>query len=164
MARPASASTRLPLPAERAWALVTDVRNHARWIPFTRVDAPHPLRAGDTFSAATGPAGALHRLALVDRMVVAAVTPPTTAPARPGVATFRKLGPVLLGTAEVRVAPDGPGASVVTWVEDLHLRGLPRWAVSWAARPLAGAMVRRALRRVRAEVTAGVGPGAGTTR
>lgn len=153
--RRASATTRLPLPAERAWDLVTDVRNHARWIPFTRVDAPHPLRAGDTFSAATGPSGGLHRLALVDRMTVTRTTPPTTAPPRAGRAIYHKLGPVLLGEAEVVVEPLGPDDSAVTWVEDIHLRGLPRWAVTWAARPLSAAMVRRALRKVRAEVSAG---------
>lgn len=148
----------LPLSAERAWALVTDVRNHARWIPLTRIDAPHPLRVGDTFSAATGPAGpSLHRLALVDRMTVTASVPPTTTPPRPGHATYRKLGPVLLGTAEVHVTPLGPGRSAVTWVEDVHLRGLPRAAVAWASGPLGAAMVRRALRKVRAEVAAAVG-------
>lgn len=155
--RRASATTRLPLPAERAWDLVTDVRNHARWIPFTRVDARHPLRAGDTFSAATGPAGGLHRLALVDRMTVTDTTPPTTTPPRAGRAAYRKLGPVLLGEAEVVVEPLGADSSTVTWVEDIHLRGLPRGAVAWVARPLAAAMVRRALRKVRAEISAGVG-------
>jgi len=152
--RPASATTRLPVPAERAWDLVTDVRNHARWIPSTRVDARHPLRVGDTFSAATGPGGALHRLSLVDSMTVTATTPPTTSPPRPGRATYRKLGPVLLGGAEILVEPLGPDECAVTWVEDIHLRGLPRWAVTWASRPLATAMVRSALRKVRAEVVA----------
>lgn len=155
--RRASATARLPMPAERAWDLVTDVRNHARWIPFTRIDAPHPLRVGDRFSAATGPAGTLHSLALVDRMEVTASTPPTTAPPSPGRATYRKLGPVLLGGAEVLVTPAGPDACDVTWVEDIHLRGLPRWAVAWISRPLATLMVRSALRKVRAEVAAGVG-------
>ena len=153
--RRAAATTRLPLPADRAWALVTDVRNHARWIPFTRIDAPHPLRVGDRFSAATGPAGALHRIALIDRMEVTATTPPTTTPPRPGSAVYRKLGPVLLGGAEVLVEPVGDAESAVTWFEDIHLRGLPRWAVAWASRPLATLMVRSALRKVRAEVTSG---------
>ncbi|GEN79924.1 SRPBCC family protein [Actinotalea fermentans] len=157
MSRRASATTHLPIPAERAWDLVTDVRNHARWVPFTRIDAPHPLRVGDRFSAATGPAGSLHRLALVDRMEVTATTSPTTAPPAPGRAVYRKLGPVLLGGAEVLVEPAGPDASDVTWVEDIHLRGLPRWAVAWISRPLATLMVRGALRKVRAEVAAGVG-------
>ena len=152
--RRASATTRLPMSAERAWALVTDVRNHARWIPFTRIDAPHPLRVGDSFSAASGPAGTLHRLALVDRMTVTETTPPTTTPPQPGRAVYRKLGPVLLGGAEVRVEPLGPDESAVTWVEDIHLRGLPRWAVAWVSRPLATVMVRSALRKVRAEATA----------
>ena len=155
--RRASATTRLPLPAERAWDLVTDVRNHARWIPFTRIDAAHPLRVGDTFSAATGPAGALHRLSLVDRMTVTATTPPTTTPPRAGRATYRKLGPVRGGGAEVLVEPAGPGASTVTWVEDIHVRGLPRWAVAWVSRPMATLMVRSALRKVRAEAVAAVG-------
>lgn len=155
--RRASATTHLPMPAERAWDLVTDVRNHARWIPFTRIDARHPLQVGDRFSAASGPAGALHRLSLVDRMEVTATTPPTTMPPSPGRASYRKLGPVLLGGAEVLVEPAGPDACDVTWVEDIHLRGLPRWAVAWASRPLATLMVRSALRKVRAEAHAGQG-------
>lgn len=151
--RRASATTRLPIPAEQAWDLVTDVRNHARWIPFTRIDAAHPLRVGDTFSAATGPGGALRRLALVDRMTVTHTAPPTTTPPRPGRAVYRKLGPVLLGGAEVLVRPLGPTQSTVTWIEDIHLRWLPRWTVAWASRPLSAAMVRHALRKVRAEVS-----------
>ena len=149
----ASATTRLPIPAEQAWELVTDVRNHARWVPFTRIDAAHPLRIGDTFSAATGPGGALRRLSLVDRMIVTATTPPTTTPPRSGRAVYRKLGPVLLGGAEVLVDLLGPDQCTVTWIEDIHLRGLPRWAVAWVSRPLSGAMVRHALGKVRAEVS-----------
>ncbi len=151
--RPASASARLPVPAEQAWELLTDVRNHARWIPLTRIDAPHPLVAGDTFAAVTGPRAARGGRGLVDRMRVTSSTPPTTSPPSPGRAAYRKLGPVLLGTAELRVAPLGPHACTVTWDEAIHLRGLPAGLVAPVARPLAAAMVRRALTSALAEVT-----------
>lgn len=150
--RPASASMRLPVPAEQAWDLVTDVRNHARWIPLTRIDADHPLRVGDAFAAVTGPRATRGGRGLVDRMRVTAASPPTTAPPRAGRAAYRKLGPVLLGTAEVRVAPLGPHACTVTWLESIHLRGLPAGLVAPVARPLAAAMVRSALRAVAAEL------------
>lgn len=150
--RPASASMRLPIPAEQAWELVTDVRNHARWIPFTRIDAAHPLAVGDAFAAVTGPRATRGGRGLVDRMRVTAATPPTTSPPRPGRAAYLKVGPVLRGTAEVLVAPLGPQACTVTWLESIHLRGLPAGLVAPVARPLAAAMVRSALRAARAEV------------
>ncbi len=153
--RPASATARLPIPAEQAWDLVTDVRNHARWIPLTRIDAPHPPIVGDTFVAVTGPRAARGGGGLVDRMRVTASTPPTTSPPRSGRAAYLKLGPVLLGTAEVVVTPAGPQGCTVTWLESIHLRGLPAGVVAVVARPLASAMVRRALRAVEAELAAG---------
>ncbi|MCU1431191.1 MAG: Polyketide cyclase/dehydrase [Actinotalea sp.] len=144
----ASTSRHLPIPAARAWAVVTDVRNHARWIPFTRIEAASRLRVGDTFAGVTGPAF-LRSRGLVDRMVVERLTPP--ARGRAGVAVYRKLGPVLLGTAEVHVRPVGRTECTVTWVERVHLRGLPaRWTRPLLSPVLAG-MTSLALRTMAKE-------------
>lgn len=153
----------LPVPAGRAWATVTDVAAHARWIPLTRIDAPRPapLALGDVFTAVSGPGATRGGPGLPDRMVLAELTDPVPArgrtPARTGRAVYRKLGPVLLGTAEVAVRPLGAGHCQVTWTERVHLRGphLPGWplATAVALRPVLGPMLRLALRRIRAELT-----------
>ena len=141
----------LPLAAHEAWDLLTDVRNHARWVPLTRVDAPQRLTLGDAFTAWTGPFARAGLPGFADRMVVDRFDPPTTA--SPGRATFRKLGPVLLGAAEVIVVPEGE-ACVVRWVEDVHVRGLPRRLTDPVLRRALGAMLRLVLRRVHAELDA----------
>ncbi|HEY3437680.1 MAG TPA: hypothetical protein VGK35_08330, partial [Actinotalea sp.] len=79
--------------------------------------------------------------------------PPSTVTALPGIAVFTKLGPVLLGTAEIHVQPISGGSSLVTWVETVHLRGLPPRITAPALRPVLRLMSRLALRRVVAEVT-----------
>lgn len=134
------------MPAERAWTLVTDVRNHARWIPLTRMDAGADLRVGDRFAGVSGPA---FLPGFVDRMVIERLTPPSRR--RDGVAVYRKLGPVLLGTAEVHVHPLGGTACTVTWVERVHLRGLPAALTAPVLSPVLAAMTRLALRRMASE-------------
>ena len=146
----------VPLPADEAWRLVTDVRNHERWIPQTRIDAPAELPVGAAFVAVSGPGATSGGAGVVDRMVVERSDPPRPAhgstPATPGVAVYRKVGPVLLGTAEVHVRPLGPGHSALTWVEDVHVRGLP----APLTRPFVGLFLRGmldlALRRITAEL------------
>lgn len=196
----------LALPADEAWQLVTDVRNHARWVPFTRVavdGGAHPAAqtVGSRFTAVTSPFSV--GPGLVDRMVVEQHDPPRRAdgdPASPGASTagtttpsdgapaspragtagtttpsdgdpaspgavgspsggvgrasYRKLGPVLLGTAAVQVRPLGPATCEVRWTEDVHLRGLPRRLTAPALRPLARAALALTLRRVAREVDA----------
>ncbi|HWS57164.1 MAG TPA: hypothetical protein VN257_01380 [Actinotalea sp.] len=125
----------LPVSATRAWDLVTDVREHARWVPLTRVGAPARLSVGETFVAVSGPTATRGGPGLVDRMVVERLDPPSDSrdPTRgagaggstTGVARFRKTGPVLGGFAEIHVRPLGPRHSEVTWVERITLRGVP---------------------------------------
>lgn len=141
----------LPLPAEAAWALVTDVRNHARWVPLTRIDAVADLGLGDGFTAVSGPGARRGVPGLPDRMVVEELTVPDSATGAVGVARYRKLGPVLLGTAEVRVRPAGDAATLI-WTEDVHLRGLPRGLTAPLLRPVLEGMLRVVVRRLRAEV------------
>jgi len=83
-------------------------------------------------------------------MVVERSEPPIAG--SPGLAVYRKLGPVLLGTAELRVFPGGEHASVLEWTEDVHLRGLPRGLTAGALRPLLGAMLRVVAWRIDAEL------------
>lgn len=146
--RPVQVSRTLPIPAEHAWDLVADLRNHVRWIPFTRVDAPNNPVVGSTVSARTGPRG----LGIVDRMVVERSDPPATELGHSGVAAYRKLGPVLLGTAELQVHPTAADRCRVTWIEQVHLRGTPAWLTGPPVWPVMAGMVTLALTRLRAEV------------
>lgn len=156
-------------PADVVWELVTDVRNHARWVPLTRIDVEAPSggqgtpsgarpasRVGDRFVGVTGPTATRGGPGMADAMVVERFDPPVPArgrePAREGVAVYRKQGPVLLGDAEVRVRPLGPRHCAVTWVERVHVRGLPRpVGAALVAGSLAG-MLRLVLHRLTTEV------------
>ncbi len=162
-ARRAVVRRRLPLPAPDAWELVTDVRNHARWVPLTRIDAAPRLAVGDRFVAVTGQGARRRGWGLHDRMVVERADPPDPTSGSPGRAVYRKLGPVLLGTAEVRVSPAGDG-SVLEWSEDVHVRGLPRALTAWALRPVLGAMLRVVARRVVDELEGSTRGGGGASR
>ena len=144
----------LRVPAEQVWDVVTDVRNHTRWVPMTRIAAAGDLRVGDRFEAVTGPFATTGAPGLADRMVIERLDPPSTDAARSGVAVYRKLGPVLLGTAEVHVRPLGPEHCALTWVEDVHLRGLPAGATAGVLRPVLGTMLRVVLARASAELRA----------
>ncbi|WP_197024651.1 SRPBCC family protein [Cellulomonas sp. KRMCY2] len=151
---PATATRVLRVPAEQVWDVVTDVRNHTRWVPMTRIDATAGLRVGDRFEAVSGPFATAGAPGLADRMVIERLDPPSTAAATSGLAVYRKLGPVLLGTAEVRVRPLGPDHCALTWVEDVHLRGLPAGATARVLRPVLGTMLRVVMARASAELRA----------
>lgn len=148
----ASASAVVPVSAEDAWGVVTDVRNHVRWIPMTRIDAAAALAVGDRFSAVSGPGALRGRPGLVDRMVVERTDPPSTDAGTPGVAVYRKLGPVILGHASVRVEPRGPASCRLVWVEAVHLRGLPARLTAPLLRVPARWMLQHALRGIRREL------------
>ena len=130
----------LPLPAPRAWDLVADARNHARWVPLTRVDV-----ADGHVVAVTGPRARRGGGGLVDRMRIDRFDPPHDD--RPGVAEFTKVGRVLRGTARIEVQAAGPDAARVSWTESVHLAGpLPAGLTRAASAPFLTLMVRRALR------------------
>lgn len=155
---PAAAVARrvLPLRAEDAWDLLTDMRNHVRWIPLIRMDAAPGLPVGAVFTAVSGPFATRGAPGLADRMQVVELVPPHTDPNGPGTvgtAVYEKLGPVLLGTAELHVRPLGPDTCEAAWVERVHLRGLPPALTAPVLRPVLAAMVTYALHRVHAEVT-----------
>ncbi|HEY8721948.1 SRPBCC family protein [Pengzhenrongella sp.] len=142
----------LPLAARDAWALLADPRHHPRWIPLTRVEVRGlPLAVGSRVTATTGPLARRGAPGMPDRMRVDRLDPPT--PSAAGVAVFTKLGPVLRGTAEVRVAPLHDGASRATWLEDVHLAGpLPAGLTRHLLHPAIAGMLRLALWRASREV------------
>ena len=142
----------LPLPASEAWRLVSDPRHHARWIPLTRVVARGlPLGVGTVVTAVSGPLARRGAPGFPDRMRIDAFTAPRRG--RAGEAVFTKIGPVLGGTARIRVAPVDRGHAAVTWNEDVHLAGpLPRSLTRAALTPVLGLMLRFALRRLAREV------------
>jgi len=144
----------LALPADEAWELLTDVRHHVRWIPFTRVETDGPPALGTRVVAVSGPFARTGGRGLVDRMRVERYDPPT--PGGLGVATFVKVGRALRGEARIEVLAAGPASSQVTWVEDVHLGGpLPRRLTAAVAGPFVRAMTAWALHRVAAELRAG---------
>lgn len=109
------------LAAPESWRRVTDWPAHSAGVPLTSVSVttPGPVGAGTVFVARTGagPVG------FDDPMEIVRWEPP--APGRPGVCRLEKRGRTVTGWAEIEVRP-AAGGSVVLWVEDLRVRGLPR--------------------------------------
>ena len=142
----------LPISAERAWALVTDVRNHPRWVPWTRVDAAGNLGVGDVVSTAVGPRS--WGGGMVDRMRVERLDPPSPGATEPadGVVVLRRLGPALLGSREIHVRPTGPTTCRVTWAEQAHLSAGPHPLTATLLWPVRAGVAWRARRRLSAEM------------
>ncbi len=140
----------LPVPAPRAFALLTDVRRHAAWVPLTRIDLHGPadddgrLLAGGTFTAVTGPAARRGAPGLPDRMRLESAEAPVGR--RTGTARFVKLGPLLTGWAELDVRPLGEALCEVTWRERIGVRGVPAAITDVLGTPLTAAMLRTVLR------------------
>jgi hypothetical protein len=145
-----TASRTLPIPADDAWDLLTNARNHARWVPLTRVEVDGPVQVGTRIAATSGPGARRGWPGLVDRMVVTRADPP--GPSR--VAVFVKRGPVLLGEARIEVAAAGATASRVRWSEDVYLAHLPERLGRAIVRPFLSLMVRRALTAAAHEISA----------
>ncbi|TXS44736.1 SRPBCC family protein [Streptomyces sp. t39] len=109
------------LAAAECWRRVTDWPAHSAGVPLTSVSVttPGPVGVGTVFVARTaaGPA------AFDDPMEIVRWEPP--APGRAGACRLEKRGRTVTGWAEIEVRAVGTG-SVVLWVEDLRVRGLPR--------------------------------------
>lgn len=106
-----------PLRAAEAYARIVDLDAHTALIPLTRVRHPGVLGVGSTFVARTG----IGPVGIDDTMVVEDWAPP-----RAGVqgrCGFRKTGRWIRGSISVRVA-EGERGSVVTWSQDISIRGL----------------------------------------
>ncbi|PJI94020.1 hypothetical protein [Luteimicrobium subarcticum] len=155
----------LAVPAADAFALVADVRTHGTWVPLTRVELaggtdpgadghgpdgpaePWEPAVGAVFAVVSGPGARRGGPGFVDRMRITAWQPPDDD--RPGLATFRKLGPVLLGTAGLEVRATSASSSRVVWWEDVHVTDvLPASWTSPVAHLVLRAMIRAAWPRL----------------
>ena len=151
MTRTVAVTRVIDLPVDAAWDLCVDARNHARWIPLTRVTVQGlPPAIGTQVRAVSGPFLDRGVPGLPDTMRIDVFDPPS--PGHPGTAVFTKLGPVLLGAAGIHVAGVDDGRSAVTWTEDVHLAGpLPRALTATVLAPALAVMLRFALHRVARE-------------
>ena len=161
----------LPLSAERAFALVADVRTHPRWVPLSRgvfhgpEGSPVPATAwrpgvGAEFTMVSGPFAPQGAPGFPDRMRITRWEPPGDE-GQAGRATYLKLGPALLGEAGIVVVPlaghhlpattphEPVARCAVTWWEDVYLAGpLPRAVTAPFAARVLDLMIRLSLRRL----------------
>lgn len=106
MAIRVSASRQLPVPAEQAWAALTDWETQGRWMPATRISA-EGAGVGTRLRAATG----LGPLRVVDTMVVTEWEPPRRC-------VVRHTGRILRGYGIFTVEPVDADSCRVAWVEE----------------------------------------------
>lgn len=132
----------------QVWDEMIDWKGHEAWIPATRVEVPEgdATAIGAEFTAFTG----YGPLTLEDRMRIARCS--WDEHASRGDCDVDKLGPVLRGRAGFVVEPEGAG-SVVTWLEDVTVPHVPRFAGPVVAK-LSAAGFRLGMRRL-AKVLAG---------
>lgn len=136
-----------PLDPAAAWARLTDWPAHGRFVPLTSVvvDTPGPTGVGTVFTGWTG----LGRARFADVMEVVTWDPPGAGDdPRAGACRLEKRGRVVLGWAELSVAPRGQGCRVV-WREEAtpaHLPGFLAGVNATGGRVLFGRVVRGLLR------------------
>lgn len=121
--------TSFDAPPRRVWDEMIDWKGHEAWIPATRVDLPDgdATAVGAEFTAFTG----YRPLVLEDRMRITRCTWDDAGST--GDCEVEKLGPVLRGRAGFTVKPEGVGA-VVTWLEDVTVARVPRFAAPVVAK------------------------------
>ncbi len=122
----------VPLPADEAFARLTDWERHGEVVPFTRI---RPTDTGFVARTSLGPVG------FDDPMEVVRWDPPHFC-------RIEKRGRVVTGWAELSVTPV-PGGSRVVWREVAHTVGVPRFAArveEAAGRRLFGRVVDHLLR------------------
>jgi hypothetical protein len=112
-----------PLSTDDAWGRLTDWPRHAKYVPLTTITVPTagPNAVGTVFLARTG----VGRLGFDDPMEVVEWTPPS--PGAAGRCRLEKRGRVMLGWAELTVAPEGP-STLATWTEEISVARLPKLA------------------------------------
>ena len=122
---------------------ITALKNHERLIPFTRIEAPgRRPRVGDTVVATS--LGVIRDVMLLTRYE----RPGARGGNHSGTAMYRKVGPLLLGTAEITVTPLPDHTARVDWTEEVHLAGpFPTELTSAVVGHFLTLMTGRALRR-----------------
>lgn len=108
----------VPLSVEQAWARMTDWPEHGKHAPMTTISI---TPTGFNARTALGPCG------FDDPMDVVTWEPPHFC-------RIVKRGRLVKGWAEIRVEPLGENRSRVTWSEDIHVAGVPRFAKKLEAR------------------------------
>lgn len=130
----------VPLSAADAWKKLADWGGHGDWIPMTRVDVDpaDPNR----FVAYSG----VKPLVLEDRMWADHSEFDGTT----GRAHVHKLGPILVGDAELLVSPGlTDDRAVVVWRESVHVPHLPSFLApiaAWIGKTLFAQSLRRMAR------------------
>lgn len=103
---------RLPVPAEDAWAALTDWPRQGEWMLATTVEVTggDGHRAGSTLAARTG----VGPLGFTDHMEITSWQPPVRC-------EVRHTGRVVRGTGVFEVRSIGPRTSELSWTERLDL-------------------------------------------
>lgn len=130
----------VPLSAADAWKKLVDWEGHGDWIPMTKVDVDptDPNR----FVAYSG----MKPFVLEDRMYADRVE----LDGDTGRAHVHKLGPILIGEAELLVTPGlSDDTAVVVWRESVRMKYLPGFVApvaAWVGKTLFAASLRRMAR------------------
>jgi len=134
-----------PLSPREAWDRLTTWPRHAQYVPRTTISitTPAPNAVGTIFVARTH----LGPLSFDDPMELVEWSPPEGD--RPGRCRLIKRGTVMLGWAELEVAPHGSG-SRATWTEEITVAPIPKWADA-VTRVSSRLMFSRVLRRLLAD-------------
>lgn len=134
-----------PLAAPVAWERILDVHRHAEVVPLTSMNGDALYAAelvpGSRFVGRTG----IGPIAFDDPMVVDEITPPSST--TPGLARIRKEGNVVRGWIELTVTPREHGGSLVQWVQQITVIGVPNLAGPVTA-AIAKAAYGQALKRL----------------
>lgn len=135
------ADVTLDMPIDKVWAELVDWGGHGRWIPMTRVDVDP--QDPNRFIAWSG----LGRIALEDRMHATEMA----FDGQRGTCHVDKLGPVLVGFAELTVTAAGTDSAPrtrVQWHEDVMVPYLPKFLSPVVAKA-SGLLFSIALKRLR---------------
>ena len=137
---------------EAVWQLVTDWPAQSRWIPLTTVVIDSHGPAGPGLGSRFTGRSRLGPLGFDDPMEVTEWQPPVAGV--PGRCRIRKLGPWLIGWAEIEVRAGHDGTRAI-WSEDIRARWTPRFADRLLDPLLAAvgsALFARTLRKMAAEL------------
>ncbi len=120
----------VPLSQEDAWSRLTDWKRHGEFVPLTTIGL---TASGFVAHTGVGP------LAFDDPMEITIWRPPAYC-------RLEKRGRVVTGWTEIEIEPAGERTRV-TWREDLHVTGMPRF-MDGATRASSRALFSRVIDRL----------------